>query len=267
MLLKEYRICMPISVEEYHKGQLYMIAKHSNEQSEKGDGVEVVKNEPTEDPVHGKGQYTEKRIHLLSRLPGWIKAMLPVFCYVTEKAWNYYPFTITEYTCSVVPGFSIHIKSCYENNNGSSENCLNLPEDQLEREVVHLDIAYDEFPEKHYKESEDCKKFKSVKTGRGPLEPGWRDATDPIMCSYKAVEVKFELWGFQTRVEGFTHSVVRDILLVGHRQAFSWIDEWFGMSIDDIRNYENKMNAETNQKVMQAELLPSSTATEVPVET
>jgi hypothetical protein len=48
------------------------------------------------------------------------------------------------------------------------------------------------------------------------------------MCSYKAVEVKFELWGFQTRVESFTHSVIRDILLVGHRQAFAWIDEWFG---------------------------------------
>jgi hypothetical protein len=42
-----------------------MIAKHSSEQSEKGEGVEVVTNEPVEDPVHGRGQYTEKRIHLL----------------------------------------------------------------------------------------------------------------------------------------------------------------------------------------------------------
>ncbi len=41
-----------------------MIAKHSNEQSEKGEGVEVVTNEPCEDETHGKGQYTEKRIHL-----------------------------------------------------------------------------------------------------------------------------------------------------------------------------------------------------------
>ncbi len=41
-----------------------MIARHSHEQSEKGEGVEVVTNEPCEDPVHGKGQFTEKRIHL-----------------------------------------------------------------------------------------------------------------------------------------------------------------------------------------------------------
>ena len=44
-----------------------MIAKHSAQQSHGGEGVEVVENCPYEDPVHGKGQYTEKRIHL-SRL-------------------------------------------------------------------------------------------------------------------------------------------------------------------------------------------------------
>jgi Phosphatidylinositol transfer protein len=46
-----------------------MIAKHSAEQSHGGEGVEVVENCPHEDPEHGKGQYTEKRIHL-SRYDG-----------------------------------------------------------------------------------------------------------------------------------------------------------------------------------------------------
>lgn len=41
-----------------------MITKHSDEQSEDGEGVEVVKNEACEHPVHGKGQFTEKRIYL-----------------------------------------------------------------------------------------------------------------------------------------------------------------------------------------------------------
>lgn len=44
-----------------------MIARHSLEQSDRGEGVEVVENRECLDPVHGKGQYTEKRIHL-SRL-------------------------------------------------------------------------------------------------------------------------------------------------------------------------------------------------------
>lgn len=41
-----------------------MIARHSLEQSDHGEGVEVVENRECEDPVNGKGQYTEKRIHL-----------------------------------------------------------------------------------------------------------------------------------------------------------------------------------------------------------
>lgn len=49
---------------QYHIGQLYMIARHSLEQSNGGEGVEVVENTSHTDPVHGQGQYTEKRIHL-----------------------------------------------------------------------------------------------------------------------------------------------------------------------------------------------------------
>ena len=44
-----------------------MIARHSAEQSQDGEGVEVMENAPHQDPSHGEGQFTEKRIHL-SRL-------------------------------------------------------------------------------------------------------------------------------------------------------------------------------------------------------
>ena len=83
---------------QYKIGQLYMIAKHSAEQSQKGEGVEVIENRPHEDPEHGTGQFTEKRIYISSKLPYWIRRMVPKIFYVTEKAWNYYPFTITEYS-------------------------------------------------------------------------------------------------------------------------------------------------------------------------
>lgn len=49
---------------QYRVGQLYMIAKHSEEQSQTGEGVEVLKNEDCCDPVHGKGRFTEKRIYV-----------------------------------------------------------------------------------------------------------------------------------------------------------------------------------------------------------
>ncbi|XP_053988974.1 cytoplasmic phosphatidylinositol transfer protein 1 [Hylaeus anthracinus] len=250
VLTKEYRICMPLTTEEYRIGQLYMIARHSHEQSDNDGGVEVIENVECDHPEHGKGQYTEKRIHLSSKLPYWIQSVIPRIFYVTEKAWNYYPYTITEYTCSFIPKFQISIKTRYEDNNGSTENVLGLsPIELIHREVDFVDIAYDEVSSKHYKEEEDPKFFQSTITGRGPLIEGWRETTQPIMCSYKLVHASFEVWGMQTRVEDFIHRCIRDILLLGHRQAFAWIDEWYKMTLEDVRQYEQKMQAETNEKV------------------
>ncbi|XP_042196947.1 cytoplasmic phosphatidylinositol transfer protein 1 isoform X2 [Callorhinchus milii] len=249
MLLKEYRICMPLSVEEYRIGQLYTISKHSHEQSDKGEGVEVVKNEPHEDPIHGKGQFTEKRVHLSSKLPSWARAVVPRIFYITEKAWNYYPYTITEYTCSFLPKFSIYIETKYEDNNGASDHIFDPVKNHTDHEVCFLDIAYDEIPDRYYKMSEDLRYFASVKTGRGPLKELWREEFTPVMCSYKQVTVKFEVWGLQTRVEQFVQKVIRDILLIGHRQAFAWVDEWCDLTLEEVRIIEAQMQVETNQKI------------------
>lgn len=54
----------PLLGLQYRIGQLYMISKHSCEQSGGGEGVEVVRNESDIHPQHGQGQMTEKRIYL-----------------------------------------------------------------------------------------------------------------------------------------------------------------------------------------------------------
>ncbi|NWI61567.1 PITC1 protein, partial [Calyptomena viridis] len=249
---------------QYRIGQLYMISKHSHEQSDRGEGVEVVQNEPFEDPNHGNGQLTEKRVYLNRQLPSWARAVVPKIFYVTEKAWNYYPYTITAdetrcifdvkhvfllLQCSFLPKFSIHIETKYEDNKGSNDSIFDKEAKDLEREVCFIDIASDEIPERYYKESEDPKYFKSQKTGRGQLKEGWRETHQPIMCSYKLVTVKFEVWGLQTRVEQFVHKVVRDILLIGHRQAFAWVDEWYDMTMDEVREFERATQEATNKKI------------------
>lgn len=46
---------------------------------------------------------------------------------------------------------------------------------------------------------------------RGPLREGWikdcKEKNIPIMCSYKIVKTKFEVWGFQTKVESWAQRV------------------------------------------------------------
>ncbi|XP_042164180.1 cytoplasmic phosphatidylinositol transfer protein 1b isoform X1 [Oncorhynchus tshawytscha] len=248
MLMKEYRICMPLTVEEYKIGQLYMISKHSNEQSGGGEGVEVVRNQPDTHPQHGLGQLTEKRIYLNSKLPSWVSVFVPRVFYVTEKAWNFYPYTITEYSVSFLPKFSIRIETRFENNNGDNNNVFGDRPTPAES-VSHLDILIDPIPDKHYKETEDLSSWVSEKTGRGPLVEGWRKDSIPIMCSYKRVQCSFEVYGFQGKTEDFIHRNIQDILLVGHRQAVAWTDEWHGMSLEDVREYERQIQEQTNSKL------------------
>ncbi|NXO51060.1 PITC1 protein, partial [Aramus guarauna] len=204
MLIKEYRICMPLTTEEYRVGQLYTISKHSHQESEKGEGVEVVKNEPHEDPVHGPGQFTEKRVHLSSKLPSWARAVTPRIFYITEKAWNYYPYTITAHG-----GGGGHSHAAGTPHPPSPPQIFRSDKILGDHEVSFLDIAFDEIPERYYRSLEVARFFSSAKTGRGPLREGWRQHTQPIMCSYKLVSVKFEVWGLQTRVEQFVHKEVR----------------------------------------------------------
>ncbi|XP_048117048.1 cytoplasmic phosphatidylinositol transfer protein 1b isoform X2 [Alosa alosa] len=225
-----------------------MISKHSSEQSGGGEGVEVLRNEPDTHPEHGAGQVTEKRIYLTSKLPDWMRRFIPRLFYVTETAWNFYPYTITEYSCSFLPKFHIRIETKFQNDNGESDNVFGdnpTPKDN----VCFLDILTDPIPEKHYKKSEDLSCWESANTGRGPLVAGWRNSSQPIMCSYKRVHCSFEVYGFQTRTEEFIHKTIRDILLVGHRQAVAWLDEWHGMSLESVRQYEKDLQEETNNKL------------------
>lgn len=38
-------------------------------------------------------------------------------------------------------------------------------------------------------------------------------------------------------------------MLLGHRQAFTWIDEWIEMSYEDVREYEKLLQSQTNVKL------------------
>ena len=86
--------------------------------------------------------------------------------------------------------------------------CLELSVERIgDRVVEFVDIVNDPVAEHHYKEKEDLSHFKSTSTGRGPLSSEWLSSANPIMCSYKSVEVKLDLWAFQSRIEEFVHKV------------------------------------------------------------
>ncbi|CAL7947664.1 unnamed protein product [Xylocopa violacea] len=276
MLIKEYRIPLPLTVEEYRIAQLYMIAKKSRDESQgAGSGVEIIVNEPYNNGPGGNGQYTHKIYHVGSHLPEWFKSLLPRSALIAkEEAWNAYPYTKTRYTCPFVEKFSIEIETYYFPDNGYQENVFKLSGSDLRNRVVDLiDIVKDQYPGDYVKE-EDPKLYTSQKTGRGPLTDSWLEeywadvkgkqqptpSGKSLMCAYKLCRVEFRYWGVQTKLEKFIHDIaLRKTMVRAHRQAWAWQDEWTGLTMEDIREIERQTQLALQKRMANAEGSEEST--------
>uniref|UniRef100_A0A8C7GPU2 Phosphatidylinositol transfer protein membrane associated 2 n=1 Tax=Oncorhynchus kisutch TaxID=8019 RepID=A0A8C7GPU2_ONCKI len=247
MLIKEYRIPMPMSVEEYRIAQLYMIQKKSREEScGEGSGVEILENKPYEDGPGGSGQYTHKVYHIGKHIPSWFCSILPQAALrVEEESWNAYPYTRTRYTCPFVEKFSIDIETYYKPDTGTQE-CFNLSSaEKRTRTIDPIDIVKDYIAPHEYLVEEDPKLYLSERTKRGPLTDDWIElinqnpTQNTVMCAYKLCKVEFRYWGMQSKIERFIHDVgLRKVMVRAHRQAWCWQDEWYGLTIEDIRQLE-----------------------------
>ncbi|GAO50161.1 ACYPI003934-like protein [Saitoella complicata NRRL Y-17804] len=251
MLIKEFRVPMPVSLDEYQVAQLYAVAEASKSETGGGEGIEVLANEPYENDS-GKGQYTKKVIHLKSKIPSWFRAFLPAGATeVYEEAWNAYPYCRTVLTNGYMKkNFTLECITIHApNDTGTQENIHNLSAKDLKiREVIPVDILTDTVPAKDYKPEEDPALFHSTKTGRGPLKEGWQQTADPVMCAYKLFKIEFKWMGLQTKVESFIGGTLKGLQIKFHKQLFCWIDKWYGMTMEEIRKMEALTKADLDAK-------------------
>ncbi|XP_007499511.1 phosphatidylinositol transfer protein beta isoform-like [Monodelphis domestica] len=254
VLIKEFRVVLPCSVEEYQVGQLYSVAQTSKNNTGGGEGIEVLINQPYEGGPGERGQFTHKIYHLQSKVPGFVRLFAPEGSLVFhEKAWNAYPYCRTVITNEYMKDdFFIKIETWHHPDMGTQDNVHHLDaETWKEVEVVHIDIAdRTQVSDEDYKAEEDPALFKSNKTGRGPLGPNWQRELSkhpPHMCAYKLVTVKFRWWGLQGRVESFIHKQEKRLFTNFHRQLFCWLDQWVDLSMEDIRNLEEETQRELDQ--------------------
>ena len=89
------------------------------------------------------------------------------------------------------------------------------------------------------------------------------------MCAYKLCTVEFKWFGIQGKVEKYIQSVNMIIIELNkenydyfwillktekrlftkfHKQLFCWIDDWYGLTMNDIRRIEDETQKEL-QKV------------------
>jgi hypothetical protein len=258
MIIKEYRVVLPLTVEEYQVGQLWSVAEASKQETGGGEGVEVLKNEPFSgvpllNGQYSTGQYTHKIYHLQSKVPGIVKKIAPKGSLaIHEEAWNAYPYCKTVLTNPdyMKDNFYVKVETIHLPDRGTTENAHNLPNDILsKREVVQIDIANDNehLSPADVKPETSPSLFMSQKTGRGKLTGNWRQTTEPVMCAYKLVTVHFKWFGLQNLVEKFAHNQYPRLFSKFHREVFCWIDNWINLTMQDIRAIEEKARRELDE--------------------
>ncbi|KAJ0061632.1 hypothetical protein NL108_005681, partial [Boleophthalmus pectinirostris] len=219
------------------------------------------------------------------KVPSFVRMLAPASALnIHEKAWNAYPYCRTgkqtplhlfnEY---MKDNFLIKIETWHKPDMGHLENVHGLdPETWKKVDVVYIDIADRSQVEpkvgilnrqclchsehvshtivflQDYKPDEDPCRFKSVKTGRGPLGPDWKKELPnkkdcPHMCAYKLVTVKFKWWGLQNKVENFIQKQEKRLFTNFHRQLFCWIDHWIELTMEDIRRMEEDTRKELDE--------------------
>nr|XP_019070065.1 cytoplasmic phosphatidylinositol transfer protein 1 isoform X2 [Solanum lycopersicum] len=149
--------------------------------------------------------------------------------------------------------FFMSVDTIHKADNGYSENVHGLSENQLAvRQVEFIDIASAATDYWSYvvgRNNVDFSNFQSARCGRGPLLEGWQDLCNPVMTTYKLVTVDAPYWGFGSRLEQALMAGERSLFLESHRNCFAWIDEWFGLTVEVLRELERQSDYALNMKL------------------
>eukprot|EP01135_Chromosphaera_perkinsii_P010477 Nk52_evm1s2139 gene=Nk52_evmTU1s2139 len=325
-LVREYRLPLPFTVSEFHIGQRYMASKYSRVTTSPGDGFQNIQNIQLDNhPVYARCTFTEKRLYFGNRIPKWAHYLIPTKAfYVRECSYNFYPHTVTEYTCSFLPIYA-KVETIYvDNDYGANEEvCKNQWEKEYphhKRTVRFLDIAShelhkddDPYQQKSHKKNNHLKDTKDKEEEeeeegkqevreknqsklfparvfrpqkfpqRGPLFKGWAEAfwrktssscrektnsyfvssdrdrsslstdetTRPVMCVYKLISISFHhMYGLRSHVQRYILDRNETLMLDAHLQSFLWMDEWYGMGMEEVREYEEETKGILNSSIV-----------------
>ncbi|KAH7822023.1 putative phosphatidylinositol transfer protein 1 [Monocercomonoides exilis] len=259
MRIVEYRITVPLNIKEYPLGATYIIAKASLQNSGSGDGIDLITDEPfIKDGVHGR--HTFKRMHVGSKVPGFVRAVVPKTSLILEEeSWNAFPYTKTTYSnVWLKDRFKMVVETRHLPGPPVEENIHNLSESELKmRKIELIDLGVKaKSNTREYKCKEDPTTFKSEKTGRGPLVPKWWESPEakewPVVTCYKLLRVELKWFGLQTLVESYVPSLCRTIFGNTQRQLFCWIDEYYGMSESEILDFAHSQYKQSMVKMKES---------------
>jgi len=150
------------------------------------------------------------------------------------------------------------------------DNVFKLSPEALKKRkvaVIRIEEVQDCLPSEQGPE-EDPTKTGCPKADRTPLGERWYDTYKkegrPRMCVYKLVTTSFKYWGVQDKLENVMQKKgFGETFYKMHRPMLPWMNEWYGMTKDDIRVYEERTRVFLEQlKQGEAVQAPTSATTD-----
>ncbi|OTN66278.1 putative Phosphatidylinositol transfer protein [Plasmodium knowlesi] len=253
MKLIEFRLAMPLSMEEYNICHRHLLAKVTEEDTTntingvgKNNRMDVRKvvlfKKGTVHDENGKPvDYTFKRLNLVNKIPKWIQNFVdPKYCLVDEKSWSVDLNSKVLYEAKGFPKACVKIESTCHIGHNTEDNVFNLSDELLaQRKVVLIDIVNDKIPPGEYRTEEDPTIFYSEKAQRGRLEENWIENSKVIITCYKLFSIDIPYFGVLcSRFENWIVNIIKNSLLKYHRRALCQIDEWYNLTEKGIHMFE-----------------------------
>ena len=173
MLLKEVRVCVPYTIEEFRAGALFCSERFSAQNR----AAAVLQDQAVEYPSESEhvALFVRRRYKLTRlQMPAWLSSFVNQdSIMLLEKHWYEFPRTRSLYTVPVFGDrFSCCVDTIYIADAGNQDNVFGLdPEELAIRSVHSIDIADDR--DGTFLPDENPQKIASKKTRRGPLAPGF----------------------------------------------------------------------------------------------
>lgn len=262
MRIIEYRVIVPVSIEQYPKADTYMCNHRMEIGASEGECVELIDNNSyvgDEGPVF----FASRVYHCKNRVPKFLQWLVPEYiCDFQEDSWTYYPKCKSKY---IVPflgdKFNVSINTHqykFTTVEEIPENGAGLTDEELAiREIKYVDILLKEpVPEKkewdldgfsyeeaniHKLETYDSTNFDDTKP------PKWtKDYKGEMTVAIKVMKADIPIWGVQTMAEKLVvENMAISTFLDSARALVGWAPKWHPMTMKEVE----KMNVDVGMAI------------------
>mmetsp|Transcript_85974 Transcript_85974/g.229452 ORF Transcript_85974/g.229452 Transcript_85974/m.229452 type:complete len:249 (-) Transcript_85974:395-1141(-) len=229
VVVKEYRIPMPFTVEEYRRGNMYCLRKHLLSEAGAAGGAEIIEIGQTEHPIVGNCQFVKRRYALDESFPSFMRAISTNGTTLEEFHNSSLPVSSSIMKLPAFQSFMLRIDTLLLEDCGTTPNAFNLPANALsKRQVQIIDIA-----------KATTKLTSTLENGQtlGSLAANWQKTEKKMMCVYKLVTVEFEYWGLKSAVENYMQTCEEETSVIHNQRVFCWSSQWLGHSLAEVESY------------------------------